>query len=112
MPKMNCWEYKQCGRELGGANSVKEGVCPCAMEARLNSVHGGKWAGRACWVVSNTVCNGERQGSFGEKYGACAKCNFHLLVKREEGYRYILPPVLLRRLATVPAVLKAMAANG
>jgi len=112
MKKMNCWEYKRCGRELGGVNSVKQGVCPSAMEARLNGVHEGKSAGRACWIVPNTLCNGARQGSFGDKYGMCVKCGFHLHVKREEGFSYILPPMLLHRLTTVPAVLRTMAANG
>ena len=112
MQKMNCWEFTKCGRKLGGVNSAKDGVCPSAREARLNGAHEGKWAGRACWVVSNTLCNGVRQGGFGEKYATCAKCGFHLHVKGEEGFHYILPPVLLQRLTTVPAVLRAMGVNG
>ena len=110
MKKMNCWEYKKCGHELGGVNSSREGICPSAMEARLNGVHDGMSAGRACWVVSNTMCDRSRQGSFGDKYQMCVKCAFYLQVKREEGYRYILPPMLLCRITTVPAVLKT--ANG
>ena len=111
MKKMNCWEFKKCGLELGGVNSEKQGVCPSAMEARLNGAHEGKWAGRACWVISNTLCNGARQGSFGEKYRACVKCGFYLQVRREEGFHYILPPVLLNKLYAVPEVLRTMDAN-
>jgi hypothetical protein len=112
MKKMNCWEYKKCGNELGGANSGKQGVCPCAMEARLNGAHQGKWAGRACWVVPKTLCNGARQGSFGDKYGICVKCGFYLQVRQEEGVHYILPPVLLNRLNTIPELLRAMGSFG
>lgn len=112
MKKMNCWEYKKCGHELGGVNSQKPGVCPCAMEARLNGAHQGKWAGRACWVVSSTLCNGARQGRFGEKYGTCVTCGFYRQVRLEEGLHYILPPVLLERLNTIPELLRPKAGSG
>ncbi|MGD0283853.1 MAG: two-CW domain-containing protein, partial [Dissulfurispiraceae bacterium] len=25
---MNCWEFKKCGREMGGVNIEQLGVCP------------------------------------------------------------------------------------
>ena len=106
MKKMNCWEYTKCGYELGGANSLKHGVCPCAMEARLNGAHHGKSAGRACWVVPKTFCNGARQGTFADKYGMCVKCGFYLQVRQEEGFHYILPPMLLSRLNAIPVLLR------
>ena len=50
--KKNCWEIKNCGREPSG-NKVEElGVCPAATEVRLNAVHEGTNAGRACWAPS------------------------------------------------------------
>lgn len=52
MKKINCWEFKKCGRESGGAHAYDFGVCPAATEKRLNGTHGGKNAGRACWVVA------------------------------------------------------------
>ena len=47
----NCWEHKKCGREPGGSETESLGVCPAAVESRLDGVHGGRNAGRACWIV-------------------------------------------------------------
>ena len=85
MVKTNCWEYKKCGRELGGANSLELGVCPAAIEKRTNGVHDGKNGGRVCWAVSGTLCGGKVQGTFALKMGSCMKCDFYTLVVSEEG---------------------------
>lgn len=34
--KLNCWEFKKCGRELGGAHVHDLGVCPATEEKRLD----------------------------------------------------------------------------
>ena len=72
--KLNCWEFKKCGREPGGVHVRELGVCPAATEGRLDAVHGGRKAGRACWVVAGTLCKGETQGTFAVKFGACEAC--------------------------------------
>ena len=46
MSKMNCWKYKQCGREPEGINAFEFGVCPASVEASLNETHGGKNGGK------------------------------------------------------------------
>ncbi|MHB8843380.1 MAG: two-CW domain-containing protein [Nitrospirota bacterium] len=52
----NCWEFKRCGREAGD-NKVKElGMCPVSTEQRLDGVHDGECAGRACWILAGTLC--------------------------------------------------------
>lgn len=96
--KKNCWEVKACGREIGGKNVASLGVCPAATDKRLHGVHGGKSAGRACWVLAGTLCGGKVQGSFGAKFGNCQSCEFYLSVKQDEGIAYQLSPVLLERL--------------
>ncbi len=90
MMKKNCWEFKKCGREVGGPNVGRLGVCPAATEERLHGVHGGTNAGRACWVLAGTLCDGRVQGKFVQKFGECLLCDFFRLVKKEEGanYRY------------------------
>lgn len=98
MMKLNCWEYKKCGREPGGAKVNELGVCPAATEQRLDGVHGGQCSGRACWVVSGTYCKGEVQGQFAKKFGECMKCDFYQLVKSEEFPNFQLTPVLLKSL--------------
>ena len=95
MLKKNCWEFKKCGRESQGSNTVELGVCPVSTEKRLDEVHGGKNAGRACWVVANSICDCEIQGSFNQKYGNCMRCDFFLLVRQEEGVNFMPAMVLL-----------------
>jgi len=58
--KMNCWEYKKCGKD-------KTGSCP-AYE---------KKAGFLCWMVAGTMCGGEPQGTFVQKIGNCKNCDFY-----------------------------------
>lgn len=97
MKKMNCWEVKKCGREPGGYHQAK-GICPSATESKLNGVHGGKNAGRSCWVVAGTQCGGEEQGTFAHKYHNCEKCDFYQSVKSEEKSNFILSILLLRQM--------------
>jgi len=80
----NCWEVKGCGRELGGKNAKELGVCPAAIYKRLDGVHGGKNAGRVCWVVAGTMCAVRIQGTFAREYKDCAECDFYKSVKEEE----------------------------
>ena len=99
--KRNCWEFKKCGRESGGGNATALGRCPAATETRLHGVHGGKNGGRSCWLIRSTVCGGQEQGSFGEKFKNCQNCDFYKNLRKEEGVDYILSPVLLSRIAPV-----------
>ena len=85
MSKTNCWEYKKCGREPGGSRSAELGVCPAATEHSTNGVNNGKNGGRACWVLTGTLCGGQVQGTFAVKLGNCIKCEFYKLVMKEEG---------------------------
>lgn len=98
MMKLNCWEYKKCGREPGGAKVNELGVCSAATDRRLDGVHGGQASGRACWVISGTYCKGEVQGEFAKKFGECLKCDFYQLVKSEEFPSFKLAPTLLKSL--------------
>jgi hypothetical protein len=85
MGKMNCWEFKKCGREVGGPKSAELGVCPAAKETRLDGVNGGRNGGRACWPVAGTLCGGKVQGTSAAKLGNCLKCEFYQKVSTEEG---------------------------
>jgi hypothetical protein len=94
----NCWEHKECGREPQGRNTDTLGVCPAATEDKLQGVHGGRNAGRACWVVAGTLCGGEVQGTFARKFSNCEKCDFYQLVLREAFPRFTFSSVLLGQL--------------
>ncbi len=63
---INCWEYKKCGREKGGAKTAELGVCPAYPDH-----------GRDCWFVAGTLCGGRVQGTFAEKQDDCQECDFY-----------------------------------
>ena len=96
--KLNCWEYKKCGRQPQGPHVKDMGLCPASMETALDDVHEGANAGRACWVISGTLCKGEIQGTFANKYKNCEVCDFYQLVRKEEGPNFVYSVVLLKRI--------------
>lgn len=94
--KLNCWEFKKCNRDTQDLLSLHVGKCPVTLEERLDGVHGGKNAGRSCWVVSGTLCNNKVQGRAGVKQRSCNLCDFYQLVKKQEGKDFILPKEILK----------------
>ncbi len=98
MSKINCWEYKKCGREPNGAKSKDLGVCPASIQTKLDNVNHGKNGGRACWPIAGTLCGGKVQGSFAVKVGNCLKCDFYQLVKNEEADLFVTSKDILNML--------------
>ncbi|MEJ2313620.1 MAG: hypothetical protein P8Y85_02330 [Nitrospirota bacterium] len=96
--KENCWEFKRCGRQKGGDKCDLLGVCPATTDDRLDGVHEGVNAGRACWLVAGTMCGGEVQGTFAKKMKNCMKCDFYLKVKKEERGNFQMSATLLIKL--------------
>lgn len=85
MAKMNCWEFKKCGRQPGGEKASELGICPASSERRTDKVNNGRQGGRACWAITGTLCGGKVQGSYAMKLGNCMQCEFYKLVHQEEG---------------------------
>lgn len=104
--KQNCWEYKHCGREPYGRNVKELGVCPAASEKRLDGIHGGVNAGRACWVVAGTFCSGVVQGTFAQKYNSCKECSFYQLVQAENFQSFQVSTGLLQKLRSEESLLE------
>ena len=100
--KQNCWEFEKCGREPGGKKVAELGVCPATIDGRLDRVHGGKNAGRACWVLAGTMCGGKIQGSFAQKNKNCQECDFYKAVWEEEKGNYEYSINLLEKLSEHP----------
>ncbi len=96
--KLNCWEFKKCGRQPGGVHVRDLGICPVTQETRLDGEHGGSYAGRACWVVAGSLCGGEMQGTFAEKFKNCEQCDFYQSVREEEYPEFRLSGALLGKL--------------
>ncbi len=89
MNKLNCWEFKKCYRQLGGKKTETLGVCPASTETKLNGIHGGKNAGRACWVVAGTRSIGSIQCISALNIRDCIECDFYKYVKKEEYLTFI-----------------------
>lgn len=83
--KLNCWEFKKCGRQPEGTHVSDLGVCPAATLSKLDGVHGGTNGGRACWVIAGTLCGGLVQGTYAKKSANCRQCDFYMHVAAEEG---------------------------
>jgi hypothetical protein len=66
---MNCWEFKDCGREPGGKRGGQTGICPVYIRG----------AGQACWLVAGTFCRDKVQGLFAENLSTCEVCDFYQL---------------------------------
>lgn len=95
MKKLNCWEFKKCGRQFGGEKTVDLGLCPAVIELSLGGVHDGEFGGRACWVLEGTICKGAIQGNVAEKFKECAKCDFYEYVRKQEGNDFLSVKTLL-----------------
>ena len=82
--KINCWEFRKCGRQPGGRKVEERGVCPAAVDFARDGTYGGRNGGRCCWTVAGTYCFGEVQGTFAKKFKNCMECDFFWLVANEE----------------------------
>lgn len=80
--KLNCWQYKNCGRERGGLLADVLGVCPVSVCAKLDGLNEGRAGGRACWKVPQASMRCERTASGLGK--PCHQCAFYLRVQYEQ----------------------------
>jgi len=73
---MNCWEFKKCGRQKGGAKVAELGVCPAYPNHGTHCAH-----------IAGTLCGGKLQGSFAMKLANCMKCEFYQSPDYNKRYR-------------------------
>ncbi|MEW5707260.1 MAG: two-CW domain-containing protein [Actinomycetota bacterium] len=59
---MLCWDFKKCGHD-------KANGCPAYPTN-----------GTKCWRIARTMCNGEIQGSFAQKFATCLRCDFYKFI--------------------------------
>jgi len=85
MIKLNCWEIKECGREPNGKHAADLGVCPVTTDISSDGINGGKNAGRICWDVPHTLCEGKVHNNFSQKAFSCVSCDVFNRVRDEEG---------------------------
>ena len=77
--RLNCWEFKKCGREPNGRNVSVSGVCAVATEVSVDGIHDGKNGGRCCWAVISVSHDNLGGGSC--RILECLKCEFYKMVK-------------------------------
>ncbi|MDD5427437.1 MAG: hypothetical protein PHN52_13250 [candidate division Zixibacteria bacterium] len=80
--KLNCWQFKNCGREKGGLLADVLGVCPVATAMKQDGTNGGIAAGRVCWQVCDSAYRND-PAVFSRKK-ACYNCEFYRRVLYEE----------------------------
>jgi len=78
---MNCWEFKKCGREKGGAKAAELGVCPAYPG---NGSH--------CARIAGTFCGGKVQGTFAMKLANCMQCEFYKSPNYDKSYKTVAAP--------------------
>ena len=95
--KLNCWEFKKCGRDPGEVKITEYDVCPAATETSANGLNGGKNGGRICWAIAGTLSNDTIKGTFAKEKFSCLNCDFFRLVNKEENFNTykILTPIQL-----------------
>jgi len=86
MEKLNCWEYKKCGRESGGVNAEELGICPVAVEKKADGMNGGINGGRICWGVARMPYFGKNKSACCNSLISCLECDFFKLVSTEESF--------------------------
>ena len=86
--KKNCWEAMLCEREPGGKLAEQFGPCPASTEGKAEGINEGVNAGRCCWAVEGTYCDGSTPMSFVEKGNRCLQCEFYKRVKKEQGRQF------------------------
>ncbi|MBC8413317.1 MAG: hypothetical protein ISR96_08940 [Nitrospira sp.] len=90
MSKINCWEFKNCGREPEGKRAAELGICPASEDNSAIGINSGIYAGRICWVVAGTFCGGYVEGDSARKMSSCLACDFFLMVKEEESNNFTM----------------------
>jgi len=98
MARTNCWDFRKCGREPGGAKVAELGVCPAATQTRTDGVNRGTNGGRACWAIAGTFCGGKVQGTFAAKVANCLRCEFYQSVRDQEGPHFVGTEHILAKL--------------
>lgn len=84
---LNCWQFIGCkfnDYAHEERSRLRSKVCPVLLMKEYDGMNNGKKAGRACWLVLNTMCWGSIQKNYIQKIQTCTNCDFYNLVIEEE----------------------------
>jgi len=80
--KLNCWEFKNCGREKDGLMVPILGECAVCSYMKFDGLNEGQGAGRACWMVPHATAKSDGTGSACSR--RCHSCEFYKRVVFEQ----------------------------
>ncbi|MBU8933048.1 MAG: hypothetical protein KOO62_03480 [candidate division Zixibacteria bacterium] len=80
--KLNCWQFMNCGCEKDGLLVDLKGECPVSTAMKYDGLNGGIGAGRACWMVPDSICRLNQTA--GGRPCQCHSCEFYQRVVYEE----------------------------
>ncbi len=93
--KRNCWEHQNCGRQEGGINVDRLGLCSAASHQCANGINDGKNGGRTCWAVAGMFSDGKIECSCQPSTFGCILCDFYSQVENEQGEDFVfLHPII------------------
>ncbi|UCD63299.1 MAG: hypothetical protein JSW34_11190 [Candidatus Zixiibacteriota bacterium] len=81
--KLNCWEFKNCGRQRGGLMADLLGACIVPEFMKYDGLNDGSGAGRACWMVPHSVTDGHNRRT-ATCSRRCYTCEFYKRVVFEQ----------------------------
>ncbi|MBD3402113.1 hypothetical protein GF420_04405 [candidate division GN15 bacterium] len=84
--KLNCWEFRDCGRERNGVLADVKGVCPVALALEYDGMNDGQAGGRVCWMIRRCPVTASAFPP-GERTSDCHLCTFYRRVAHEEAGR-------------------------
>jgi hypothetical protein len=86
--KLNCWEFRKCGREKGGLMADVLGECPVSTVMKYDGLNDGIGAGRACWIANDFRCRGVGNGPL--RVISCQNCEFYkrVIFEQEENVSF------------------------
>ena len=87
--KINCWEYKQCGRGPKQNNIYQPATCHVAEHKVSNDMNSGVNGGRLCWLILEARFRGEVKQFNRDLTYPCFSCDFRYKVMKEEGLRKV-----------------------
>jgi hypothetical protein len=86
--KLNCWEFKNCGREKSGLMVPILGECPVPGSMKFDGLNNGQGAGRACWMVDRAPLR--LRAGRSTCSSRCCTCDFYkrVVFEQKENTRY------------------------
>jgi hypothetical protein len=87
MARLNCWDFRKCGRETGGIREPKSGVCAAATEEKFDRINRGRNGGRVCWLIRQMLSERKHKGV---GMMNCCRCDFFRLVEKQEGPNFFV----------------------